>query len=60
MEFLNIHRDKVADNLYSDVEMINRLMRNSYIERNVFSLFNNSYNTAVSTISLIAIQNREL
>ena len=36
------------------------LMNNSYIERNVFALFNNSYNTAVYTITLIASQNSDL
>lgn len=60
MDFLELHKNEVSDNLYSDVEMVNRLMSNSYIEKNVFSLFNNSYNTAVSTITLIAEENKEL
>lgn len=60
MDFLNTHKDMISGSLYTDVETINMLMSNSYIERNVFSLFNNSYNTAVSTITFIASQNREL
>lgn len=60
MDFLKENRDMISDNLYQDVETINMLMSNSYIERNVFSLFNNSYNTAVSTLTLIASQNSVL
>lgn len=60
MQFLEINRSKISNTLYSDVDILNMLMNNSYIERNVFALFNNSYNTAVSTITLIASQNRDL
>jgi len=59
-DFLDENRSSIPDNLYSDVDMINGLMNNSYIERNVFALFNNSYNTAVSTLTLIFSQNRQL
>jgi len=45
------------ETLFREVNTIEKLMRNEYIEKNIFPLFNNSYNMAVKTICLISKKN---
>lgn len=51
-DFLEENRDLIENEaLYQEVKNIEKLIRNEYIEKNIFPLFNNSYNMAVKTIS---------
>lgn len=51
-DFLEEYHNLIENEaLYQEVKNIEKLIRNEYIEKNIFPLFNNSYNMAVKTIS---------
>ncbi len=55
--FIERNKSHVPVELYNSVNSVNKLLKNRYIERNVFPLFNNSYNIAVKTTCKICEDN---
>lgn len=58
-QYLDDNRDKIPDRLLEQVNRIDDLLRNRYVENNVFPLFNNSYNIAVKTTCEICEKHNE-
>lgn len=58
-QFLDDNKEFLSncDALHKEVAAIESLMRNEYIFRNIFPLFNNSYNMAIKTICTISHKN---
>lgn len=59
-DFLKKNRRDIPAKLYSKAETISSIFDNKYLDENLFAMFNNSYNTAIKTISKICDENEEL
>lgn len=55
--FLIQNKNRVPQKLFASVDIIEKLLNNSYIEKNIFPLFNNSYNIAIKTTCHICESN---